>query len=167
MDAKNRTEIRAEKGKQELFIVREFDASRKDVFRAFSDPEIFKMFWGPEETLLKIDRYDFKQGGFYRYSNCDKAGNELCAYHGVVHEVTAPERFIQTSEFENLPERGHVVLETFLFEELKGGQTRLTIHEVCKSVADRDAMLASNMESGIMESFQRLDALLITVKGVV
>ena len=160
MTQKNKLQIIAEKGKQECFIIREFDAPREMVFRAFSDPEIFVQFWGPAETPLKLDHYDFRSGGSYRYINYDNKGNELCAFNGVIHEVTAPERVIQTSEFENLPERGHVILEILEFESLPGERTKLTFQEVCRSVADRDAMVSSGMDTGLGEGFDRLDVLL-------
>lgn len=160
MAQKNKLQIIAEKGKQECYIIRDFDAPREMVFKAFSDPDIFVQFWGPAATPVKLDYYDFRSGGSYRYMNYDDKGNELCAFNGVIHEVTAPERIIQTSEFENLPERGHVVLETILFEALTSDQTRLTFHEVCRSVADRDAMVASGMDTGLEEGFERLDKLL-------
>ena len=160
MAHKNKLQIIAEKGKQELFVVREFDAPREMVFKAFQDPDIFVQFWGPESVQMNIDYYHFKSGGSYRYTNTDEKGTELCAFSGVIHEVTAPERVIQTSEFESLPERGHVVLEALLFEELPGDRTKLTIHDVCRSVADRDAIVMSGMDSGLGEGFNRLDDLL-------
>jgi uncharacterized protein YndB with AHSA1/START domain len=78
----------------------------------------------------------------------------------VYHEVLAPERIIDTFEFEGLPETGHVSLETLTLEELPGGRTRLTSHSVFQSVADRDGMLQSEMEAGVRESYDRLAALL-------
>ena len=156
----NNLEIIAEHGTQECFIIREFDFPRELVFHAFSDPDIFAQFWGPDDVNMHIDYYNFKSGGAYRYTNTDQHGNEICAFRGVIHEVTAPERVIQTSELENLPEKGHVVLESILFEGLPGGRSKLTFHDVCRSVADRDAMIASGMDSGLREGFNRLDRLL-------
>lgn len=157
---KHITKVVAEPGKQECFIIREFDAPREMVFKAFSDPDIFIQFWGPDNVPMKIDYYNFKSGGSYRYRNFDQEGNELCAFSGVIHEVAAPERVIQTSEFDTMPERGHVVLESILFESLPGNRTKLTFHEVCRSVADRDAMVMSGMDSGLEQGFKRLDNLL-------
>jgi uncharacterized protein YndB with AHSA1/START domain len=156
----NKVKVIAEKGKQECFIIREFEAPRELVFKAFSDPETFVQFWGSDDSPVKLDYYTFQTGGSYRYRNFDKQGNELCAFSGVIHEVTAPERVIQTSEFDTLPERGHVVLETLLFEDLPNNRSKLTIHEVCRSVADRDAMIASGMDVGLEQGFARLDRIL-------
>ena len=158
--AQKKLQIIAEKDKQECFIIREFDAPREMVFKAFEDPDLFVQFWGPGSVQMNIDNYDFRSGGSYRYTNTDSGGNELCAFSGVIHEVSKPERVIQTSELESLPERGHVVLEAYLFDKLPGNRTKLTIHDVCRSVADRDAMIASGMDTGLSEGFIRLEALL-------
>lgn len=159
MIPKKQTQVTAEKGRQEIFIVREFDAPRELVYRAFSEPELLVQFLGPRDLTMRIDYYDFRSGGSYRYVHTDVHGNEY-GFNGVVHEATAPERMIQTFEFEGLGERGHVSLDTSLLEELPGNRTRLTIHSVFRSVADRDGMLMSGMENGMNQGFERLDELL-------
>jgi uncharacterized protein YndB with AHSA1/START domain len=78
----------------------------------------------------------------------------------VYHEVLAPERIIDTFEFEGLPEKGHVTLETMKLEELPGGRTRLIAQSVFQSVADRDGMLQSGMEAGVHDTYDRLAELL-------
>ncbi len=65
----------------------------------------------------------------------------------------------QTFEFEGLPEKGHVSLETARFEEMPANKTKLTIISVFQSVTDRDGMIQSGMERGINESHDRLDEL--------
>ena len=159
----NQTKVIAEAGKQELFITREFDAPREMVFKAFEDPELLKLWLGPRDMTMKIDYLDNKSGGAYRFIHCNATGTEF-SFNGVIHEVTAPERMIRTFEFEGLPERGHVSLETATFEELPNGRTKLTIHSVFKSVMDRDGMVASGMERGVVDSHQRLDDLFINMK---
>jgi len=156
---KNRVTVKAEPGKQELFIVREFDAPREMVFKAFIDPELLIQWLGPKSMTMTIDVYEMKNGGWYRYVHTDERGNRY-AFRGAVHEVFTPERVIQTFEFEGIPGKGHVSLDTSIFEELSENRTRLTIHSVFRSVADRDGMAASGMESGLNEGFSRLDELL-------
>ncbi len=156
---KNKTIITAEPGKQELFITREFDAPRELVFKAHTDPNLYAQWLGPRELIMTIETFEPRSGGTWRYIHADKDGNEY-AFHGVYHEVTAPERMIGTFEFEGLPEKGHVEFDTARFEELPGGRTRLVIQAVYQSVADRDGMVASGMESGITQGYERLDEIL-------
>lgn len=160
----NKTEIKAEPGKQELFIIREFDAPRDLVFKAYTDPEILVKWLGPKDLTMRIEKHATKAGEPWRFIHADANGNEF-GFNGVCHDFTAPERIIRTFEFEGLPESGHVSLETATFEELSGGRTRVTGHSVFKSNADRDGMIASGMERGVNEGFERLDEVLENSKS--
>ena len=156
---KNETKIIAEKGIQELFIVREFEAPRDLVFRAFNEPDLLVQWLGPCDMTMHIDYLDSRSGGSYRFVHRNAAGQEF-GFNGVIHDVTAPERMIRTFEFEGLPEKGQVVLETTKFEELANGRTRVTVQSVFQSVMDRDGMIQSGMEKGVLDSHERLDELI-------
>lgn len=158
-----KTDIIAEPEKQEIVITRIFDARRELVFKAFTDPKLYIQWLGPRELTMILEKFEPKSGGFWRYIQKDKDGNEY-AFHGVNHDVTAPERIIGTFEFEGLPEKGHVILETARFEELPGNRTKLINQSVFQSVTDRDGMLQSGMERGVNDSYDRLDELLEKMK---
>jgi uncharacterized protein YndB with AHSA1/START domain len=155
----NETVITAEPGKLDYFIVREFEAPRDLVFKAFTDPELVTKWLGPRGLKMTIEKFESKDGGTYRYIHEDQNGNKF-VFRGVNHEVLSPERIIGTFEFEGLPERGHVALQTARFESLEGGRTRVTSQSVFQSVADRDGMLRSGMERGVKQGFERLDEIL-------
>ncbi len=161
--ANNKTEIIAEPGKQEFFIIREFNAPRGLVFRTFTDPDLYVQWIGPWGLITTIEKFEPKNGGSWRYIQKDPEGTEF-AFHGVNHEVLAPERIIGTFEFEGLSETGHVILQTAKFEALSGDRTRLTAQSVFQSVKDRDGMLQSDMEEGVNDSYNRLDKLLEELK---
>ena len=163
MADKNKTTIIAEPGKQEMRITREFDAPRELVFQAFTDPELYVQWLGPRRLTMMLDTFEPRSGGRWRYIHKDQSGNEF-GFHGVYHEVRAPERIIDTFEFEGLPDAGHVALETLTLEALPGGRTRLTAQSVFQSVADRDGALQSGMEEGLNDSYERLTALLEKIK---
>ena len=158
MTAKTTT-ILAEPGKQEIVITREFDAPRELVFKAFTEPELLSQWWGPSYLSTRVDTMDVRPGGQWRFINRDAQGKEY-AFHGVYHEILAPERIIDTFEFEGLPETGHVTLETMKLEELPGGRTKLIVQSVFQSVADRDGMLQGGMEEGVDDTYDRLAELL-------
>lgn len=159
MATKNQTKVKVEPGKQELFIIREFDAPRELVFKAFTDPKLLVKWMGPRELSLRFDKFEAGSGGSWRFIHSDKEGNEF-GFHGVCHEETVPERIIRTFEFEGLPQKGHVALETARFEVLPENRTKLTVQSVFQSVADRDGMVQSGMEEGVRESHERLDEVL-------
>ena len=145
----NKTTITAEPGKQEILITREFDAPRELVFKAFTDPKLYVQWLGPRRLTMRLEKFEPKTGGAYRYIHRDQDGNEY-AFHGVYHEVLAPERIIDTFEFEGLPEKGHVALETARFEQLPGQRTKLSSQSVFQSVADRDGMLQAGAKKESM-----------------
>src|SRR6266849_2016996 len=157
--ARNKTKVTAEPGKQEFFITREFDAPRTIVFKAFTDPKLYVQWLGPRKYKMNLEKFEPRSGGMWRYTHTDDKGNTF-GFHGVNHEVLRPERLIDTFEFEGLPEKGHVSLETARFEELPDGRTRLTIQSIFQSVVDRHGMVQAGMEQGVTESFERLDELL-------
>ncbi|TLN03186.1 ATPase, partial [bacterium] len=80
---------------------------------------------------------------------------------GVYHTLKYPERIIYTFEWEAMPD--HVLLETFVLEELPGNRTRVTEQSLYQSVADRDGMLATGMQDGAVEMVKRLSDLLSRV----
>lgn len=163
MTKNNPTNITATPGKQDIVITREFDAPRELVFKAFTDPKLYTQWLGPRRLTMTLETFEPRSGGSWRYIHADQDGNEY-AFHGVYHEVLAPERIIQTFEFEGLAEKGHVTLETARFEALSGDRTRVTSQAVFQSVADRDAQLQSGMERGVNEGYDRLDELLAKIR---
>jgi uncharacterized protein YndB with AHSA1/START domain len=159
MASKNKTTVVAESGKQELFIIREFEAPRSLVFKVFSDKKLIESWLGCKEMKVKYEKFEPRVGGSYRYIATMENGMSF-GFHGVCHDFSPPHRIIQTFEFEGLPETGHVVMETTKFEELPSDRTRVTVQSVFQSVADRDGMVAAGMENGVVDSHERLDLVL-------
>ena len=159
----NKTEIIAEPGKQELFIKREFDAPRELVFKAHIDPDIYVKWCGPRDLTMTIEKWEPYAGGSYKFTH-ERNGQKF-AFLGVNHEVVEPERIIGTFEFDGLPEPGHVLLGTTRFEELPGGRTRLVHQSLFQSVEDRDGMIASGMEHGVNDGYEKLDEFLEKESG--
>ena len=144
---------------QEIITTCVLNAPRQMVFTAFTEPIIIERWWGPRSMVTSVDTFDPYQGGSWRYVQRDAQGNEY-SFRGVFHDIQSPERIVQTFEFEGAP--GQVLLDTILFEEVDG-KTLITDHSVFQSVADRDAMLAENMEAGASESMERLAEILASM----
>jgi uncharacterized protein YndB with AHSA1/START domain len=143
----------ADPGTHEIAITRSFDAPRELVFKAFTDADAVRQWWGLNSTETIVDQLEARPGGRWRFVQRDGDGNEF-GFHGVYHDLQAPERIVYTFEYEGMP--GHVLLETLVFED-QDGRTQMTDTSVFQSVADRDGMLQSGMESGAAESMDRLD----------
>ena len=137
-------------------ITREFDAPPEKVFRAHTDPELLVRWLGPRNTSMRVDHHDCRTGGSYRYLH--KRDDEVYGFHGSFHEVRPNEVIVQTFTFEGMPDE--VALERLVLEDIGGGRTRLTATSLTTSFEGRDAMIASGMEVGIREGYERLDELL-------
>ena len=154
--ATRETRIEADPQVPLIRITREFDAPPSRVFRAHTDPDLVVQWLGPRGMEMRIDHYDCRPGGSYRYVHSDANGEY--AFRGCFHDVRPDELIVQTFTFEGVPDG--VALEKLVLEDLGDGRTRLTATSLCDSFADRDAMLASGMETGVVQGYERLDEVL-------
>ena len=150
------TEIVADPKVPLVRITREFDAPPAAVFRAHTDPDLVARWLGPRRHETRIDRWDCRTGGSWRYVMTSD-GTEY-GFHGCFHEVRPAEAIVQTFTYEGVPDG--VALERVEFEDLGDGRTRLVATSLVDSFEARDAFLASGMESGVREGYERLDELL-------
>jgi len=150
------TEITADPNVPLVRITREFDAAPAKVFRAHTDPDLVVQWLAPRRHEMRIDHYDCRTGGSYRYLHVSD-GNEF-GFHGCFHEVRPSEVIVQTFTFEGVPDG--VALERLVFDDLGHDRTRLTATSLVDTFEGRDAFLASGMESGVREGYERLDELL-------
>lgn len=150
------TQVTAEPGVPFIDVTREFDAPRELIYRAHTDPELLVQWLGPRKYAMKVERWDVRDGGAWRFTHRDAEGNEY-GFHGVFHGTPSPDGIVQTFEFEGAP--GHVSLESLKLEE-RNGRTVVHTHSVYQSLEARDAMLQSGMADGMNEGYDRLDELL-------
>lgn len=145
------TEVVIEPGSQDIVFRRTFEAPREVVFRALTDPQLIPSWWGPRDYETIVDVMDPRPGGRWRFVHRGPEGE--FGFHGVYHDVVAPERVVQTTEFEPVP--GSVGLETATLEEVDGKTTMVAV-ALFPSVEARDMTVASGMEGGARETYDRL-----------
>ena len=149
----------------ELTITRIFDAPRELVWKAWTEPEHFKKWWGPKGFTSPVSKIDLRVGGEYLSSMRSPEGQDFWS-KGVFREITPSERLVMTDSFAD--ELGNTVqathygmskdfplelLITVIFEEHEG-KTKLTLKHsgiVSMNATDRD-----NMEQGWSQSFDKL-----------
>jgi uncharacterized protein YndB with AHSA1/START domain len=121
-------------------ITRVFNAPRKLVWRAWTDPEHVMRWWGPKHFTSPTCKIDFRVGGKYLYCMRSPEGQDFWST-GTYREIVPLQKIVCTDSFSD--EKGNVVpashygmadfpLElqvTFLFEEFEG-KTKLTSHHV-------------------------------------
>ena len=152
----NQTRIEADPDLPVIRIIREFDAPPERVFRAWTDPELFVQWIGPRSIDTTIEKWDARTGGEWRYTGTRE--DFAMGFWGSFHEVRPAERLVQTFSFDGAPDS--VSLETMTFEPLEGGRCRITGVSVVESLEIRDQILASGMDVGVNEGFEKLDELL-------
>ena len=135
-----------------------FDAPRELVWKVYTDPELIPRWWGPRRYKTIVDKMEVKVGGVWRYVQTDAEGNEF-AFNGVYQEVKPPKRLVYTFEFE--PMAGHISTDTITLEEQPGGKTLITARTTFNSLEDLEGMLQTDMESGAVETWDRLEELLL------
>ena len=141
---------------REITMRRVFDAPRELVYQTHTDPNHIPRWWGPRRMTTTVDTLEVRPSGAWRFVQRDPEGNEY-AFRGEFREVVPPERLVFTFEYEGMP--GHILQQTITFEE-HDGKTTVSSTALFDSVEERDGMLASGMESGATESWDRLAELL-------
>ena len=146
-------------GDRELVMTRVFDAPRRLVYDAHTKAELVRQWLlGPPGWTMPVCEMDVRVGGKYRWVwRKDSDGSQM-GMGGVYREVVAPERLVTTERFDEAWYPGESLNTLVLVEQ--GGRTTLTQTLRYESREARDAVLKSGMESGVIASYDRLDAML-------
>src|SRR3954447_6359100 len=144
-------------GDRAVVLTRVFDAPRRLVWDAFTKPELLKRWFGPRGWSLAVCEVDLRVGGAWRFVLQGPDGQQM-GMRGVYQELAPPDRSVHTESFDEYP--GESVVTMVLAEQ--GGKTTMTATVRYDSQAVRDAVVASGMEHGAAESYDRLAELLGT-----
>lgn len=154
--------IEAPKDDPIIVMTRTFNAPRALVWKAMSEPEHAVRWWGPHGHQNKVLKWDFRVGGEWSIASTIPGG-QVITFFGEYREIDKPEKLTQTFSFDGLPPGAHSVDSVTLTE--KDGKTTYTATSRVPDFESRDAMLASGMEVGVVEGFERLDAMLEEFKA--
>ena len=149
-------------GEREIVITRALAAPPRLVFEAWTTPALVRQWLGPRTWEMVECEIDLREGGAWRYLMRGPDGVEM-VMRGVYREVVAPERLVTTESYDDNWTGGETLVTT-VFSEQRGG-TVVTTTVRYSSAEARDAVLASGMERGMAEGFDRLDEVLATTKG--
>ncbi|TPG43413.1 ATPase [Sphingomonas koreensis] len=158
-DAPNRTSVER-KGDRELVVTRTFDAPPNTVYKAWSQPELFRRWWMPKSATgvsLVSCEMDVRTGGKYRLEFA-AGGSDTMAFYGKYLDVVPDERIVWTNDE---GEEGAVTTVTF---EDQGGKTLVTFHEVYPSEAALEEALQGSA-AGLPEQLDQLDDLLSSISA--
>jgi uncharacterized protein YndB with AHSA1/START domain len=144
----------------EILMVREFDAPRELVFKAYTTPEYVKRWWAGKRGNVTVAEIDLRVGGQWRYVMQAEGGYEV-AFHGEYREIVPNEKLVNTEIYEGAPPEAGAALVTCTFEALEGGRTRLHMLTSVDTKEVRDMIIDSGMESGAQEGLDILEQIAI------
>jgi uncharacterized protein YndB with AHSA1/START domain len=136
---------------REIVITRLFDAPRRLVFEALTDPEHLPLWYGPRGWTLAVCQIDLRPGGAWRFVLRSPEGTAM-GMRGVYQEIVPPERLISTESYDDYPGES---LNTVVLTEADG-KTTMTVTVLYPSKEVRDAVLNSGMQKGASETYDRL-----------
>jgi uncharacterized protein YndB with AHSA1/START domain len=142
----------------DLVFERTFDAPLALVWKAFTDPELIPRWWGPHETSTNVVELDVRPGGRWRFVSSGPDREDV-TFYGEFLEVDPPNGYRWTFMFdvEGVGPQGGP--ETYVFEDVDGRTfVRTTGHMGSAELID--AVLATGMVKGALESWDRLEAVL-------
>ena len=152
-----KTKISAEEGKQELVITREFDLPLELLFKAYVEPDIVEQVMG-----TKVLKLESKKHGSYQFETTDAKGNVVFKANGVIHEFSPNRKITRTFEMDNAP--FGVQLEIYEFEHLTDDTSKLNMHVIYESVAQRDQILKLPFAQGLNMAHNRLQDIVSKLK---
>ena len=147
-----KTKINADDGRHDLTITREFDLPLELLFKAYTEPEIIEQWMG-----TKVLKLECKKHGSYQFETTDPKGNKH-RFNGAIHAFVAEQKIIRTFEMENTA--FGVQLEIYEFEPLTDETSKLNMHVIYESVAQRDEMLKLPFAQGINMAHNRIQNIL-------
>jgi len=163
----------------EPFVVsRIFDTPRELVFKAFTEPERMKQWWGPKGFKVVAQSMDLRPGGMYHFELRAADGNTMWARF-VYREIAAPERIVYVNSFSD--KKGGLtrhpmsldwpleMLTTLLFEDVGEGRTKLTVTSIAINESDDERATFDaahpSLTQGWTGQLDKLDVYLADVKN--
>ena len=157
-----KTKVNAEDGKQDLMITREFDLPLQLLFKAYQEPELVEQWMSNEYSTTKLLKLESKKHGSWQLETTDPQGKVVFRANGVIHEFVPNQKLTRTFEMENTP--FGVQLEVYEFKKLTDDTSKLNMHVIYESVAQRDQVLKLPFAQGINMAHNRLQDIVSKLK---
>ena len=142
-----------------IAVLREFAAPRHAVFRAYTEPDLVRRWWGGGEGVVSA-QIDLRSGGAWRFVAVGD-GYEV-GVHGVYREVV-PDMLIMCTEVDEGAPAADAALCTYTFRDTPQGTTVTLLTEL-RTAEDRDALLDSGMEEGMQASWDLLEQVAMSLR---
>jgi uncharacterized protein YndB with AHSA1/START domain len=128
-------------------MTRTVPAPREEVFRAWTDPEELKRWFGPGEFTIPEAELDVRPGGAYEIVMQAPDGNQM-RLKGVYREIAPPERLVFTWSWSLMWDGATDSVVTVEFRDA-GGATEVVLTHGDFESDDELAPYAGGWESGL------------------
>lgn len=145
-------------------ITRDFDASARLLFEAWSKSEHLMKWFGPKGWPLTLCEVDFRVGGRFRFAMTGSNGVQNTPFGGEYLEIVPDHKIVFDNGFEE-PEAERVIV-TVTFDELEGA-TKLSVRTLFPTIAMKEMFINSGYAQGYASAFEQLAELVQGMKGMV
>jgi uncharacterized protein YndB with AHSA1/START domain len=144
----------------QILITRTFAAPARLVWRAVTEPDLVRRWWGAGRGAMTVCEIDLRVGGAWRYVMTAESNAMEVGFHGTFLEIVEHEKIVQTEIFDPFPDAGSTNTMTLVEA---GGATTLTtlVHHQAKE--HRDMHINSGMEAGMQDSFDALERVAVAL----
>jgi uncharacterized protein YndB with AHSA1/START domain len=139
------TDLGIDRASNTIRLTRDFDASRAEIFEAWTMPEHLASWWDAAGGRLAICEIDLRPGGAFKFVT--KSHPDM-PFTGVYREIAPPDRLV----FEAIGSTGRVLLRE------ADGKTRMTVEIECRSEEQLDQFLKMGVNVGTDQTLDNLVA---------
>lgn len=154
----------SETARHELVLMREIDAPREKIFRAWTDPELLKQWFCPKPWGVSHAELDVRSGGS-SVIVMNGPNGEVVDNRGVYLEVVPNEKIVFTDAFKTawIPSEKPFMTGIVLLEPLGDGKTKYTAMARHWTEEDKKTHEAMGFHEGWGAATDQLAALVATI----
>lgn len=145
LQATAKTNLEIDRGAHTIRLTRVFDASRGQIFEAWTKPEHVACWWDAAGEPLTACEIDLRLGGAFKFVT---KGHPEMPFAGIYREITPPNHLV----FEAIGATGRVVLRDV------AGKTHMTVEIECRSSEQLDQYLKMGVDVGTSQTLDNLVA---------
>ena len=146
-----------------LTLTAEFEASPERIWDLWADPRKLERWWGPPTYPATFTRHDLSPGSRVEYHMTGPEGDQPKGYWDIL-ETDPPRILVVRDGFANDDGSPNEAFPTgemrVAIEEIGGGRTRMSIHNVFPSTEAMEQLLAMGQEEGMKQAMGQIDAIL-------
>ena len=147
---------------EQILIVREFDAPKHLVYKAWTTPELVRRWWHANRGEMTVCDIDLRVGGTWRYVMVADGFGEV-GFHGEYREIVPNERLVSTEAYEGIPDADENATVNILTLTEVDGRTTMTILVEHPTKEARDAHIESGMEAGMQDAMDLLEQVAVSL----